>query len=297
MKCLLNRKIFILGIVLFGVFSLATQAYAAQLYFETPAQEVGVGQRFKVSIYVHSEGETVNAFGGTVHIPLFLTPISINDGNSIVALWSKRPEIESNEIMFAGIVPSGWNGNKGFLFSFIAEANLSGNEDIGLTDTLVLLHDGKGTSASLSVESLSFSANSDTLLVEFEEMTDDKEPPEVFTLEVWYDIGLFSGDAFLVFTAQDKGSGIDHYEILETQKKLRDETKDSWEYAESPYRLHDQSLKSFVYVRAVDRTGNVRVSVYEPEDPKATSASLAFIVLALILFLILGLFFLRKKHL
>lgn len=145
----LNLFLGVTSMFLLSVLSLPVQTDAARIFLETPQEAVGIGQRFEVSVYVHSEGEVVNAFEGTIRIPSFVTALSINDGGSIVALWSKRPEIVGSEIVFAGITPGGWRGPKGSLFSFTVEASTVGNEDINLINTLVLLHDGKGTPAPL----------------------------------------------------------------------------------------------------------------------------------------------------
>ena len=286
---------FISAVTLFiSILSFPVSTEAARIFLEAEISTIGVGQRFEVSVYVHSEGETVNAFAGTIHLPSLITLRAIRDGDSLIALWSKRPEIFGNNIVFAGIVPGGWKGSHGYLLSFVVEASFEGEDTIDFSDVDVLLHDGKGTPAPVLLEPLSLSISEDTALTEFVEDIKDNEPPEVFALSISRTNELFSGDAFLVFTAQDKGSGIDHYEILETRKKLRDETKGEWEYVKSPYRLNDQSLKSFVYVRAVDRAGNVRVSIYVSEERETTA--LTFVVFVLILFLVLGVFFLRKKH-
>ena len=293
----MHSRYIILGLyIVFSLGMLAVPLYAkaARLFFETSYAEVGVGQQLEISIYVHSEGEIINALSGTIRLPQFLKASAVRDGNSIIALWSRRPDIVGNDITFAGIVPGGWRGTSGLLFSFIVEATSAGSGEIDFSDATVLLHDGKGTTAPLLLEALSLRVTTDIPLIEFVGVVEDREPPEAFTITIERDVALFLGDAFLVFAAQDKGSGIDHYEIIETRKRLRDETKGVWEGAESPYRLQDQSLTSFIYVRAIDRVGNVRVSVHEPEEQKATL--LPFIILAFILFLIAGALLLRRKY-
>jgi len=89
----------------------------------------------------------------------------------------------------------------------------------------------------------------------------DTEVPEAFTPVVASDQSIFNGKYFLVFAAQDKGSGIDHYEVRETRAYGK---KRSWEIAESPYLLRDQTLSSYIYVKAVDRVGNERVAEISP---------------------------------
>ncbi len=270
-------------------------AGAAQISLETAQTTMGVGQRFEISVYVSSKEKTVNAFSGTVNLPSFIIPLAIRDGNSLIALWSRRPTVSGNEISFAGIIPGGWKGPRGYLFSFIADASSVGSGVINLSEINVLLNDGKGTPDSIFFKTLSLSVNETTPIVESVKNIKDNEPPEVFKLNIGHSEGLFSGDAFLVFTAQDKGSGIDHYEIMETENKLSDETKGRWKYTESPYRLDDQSLRSFIYVRAFDRIGNVRVSVYTPQKPR-TSSPVFTILATFLLLLIIVIFFIRRIY-
>jgi len=68
-----------------------------------------------------------------------------------------------------------------------------------------------------------------------------------------------------VFVAQDKGSGIHHYELQENRKQKIENRK--WEEAESPYVLKDQKLRSFIYVKAIDRVGNERIAMLPPRYP------------------------------
>lgn len=279
--------------ILLFVFSIPAPAEAAQIYLETRSSDLGVGQGFEVSVYVDSDRETVNAFAGTIHLPSIITPRNIRDGDSLVALWGNRPELSENKIVFAGIVPGGWNGSRGLLFSFTALASREGEGSIDFSNVEVLLHDGKGTPTSVSLRTMPLGVSKSVALVDFVEDIEDVEPPEVFVLSIGHSEELFSGDTFVVFTAQDKGSGIDHYEVLETRKKLKDESEGKWEHVKSPYRLSDQSLTSFIYVRAVDRAGNVRVSVFAPEEKKAVSLKFAIGIILLLLFFFV-MFFIRR---
>ena len=95
---------------------------------------------------------------------------------------------------------------------------------------------------------------------------------------------IFEGKYFLVFATQDKGSGISHYEAVEFRsrnlefKKLLNKALqfitnskfqilDSYKTAESPYVLRDQKLRSYIYVKAVDKNGNERIITLTPQNP------------------------------
>ena len=86
------------------------------------------------------------------------------------------------------------------------------------------------------------------------EMKADTEPPEDFTPAIVNDPNVFDGKYFLVFATQDKGTGVDHYEVREGR----------WGWfreAESPYLLKQQKISRDVYVKAVDSAGNERIAV------------------------------------
>ena len=99
----------------------------------------------------------------------------------------------------------------------------------------------------------------------------DGDPPEAFGIQIAQDQTLFDGQWFAVFSTQDKGSGIDRYEIHETTRAYDVHELDTkqipWIKAESPYVLHDQKLRRYVYVRAIDKAGNARVAAISPRYP------------------------------
>ena len=64
---------------------------------------------------------------------------------------------------------------------------------------------------------------------------------------------------------QDKGSGIEKYQVKET--KYRIFTSAKWLDSTSPYILKDQDLRSFVYVKAIDKYGNERIEKILPRNP------------------------------
>ena len=122
----------------------------------------------------------------------------------------------------------------------------------------------------------------------------DSTPPEDFKPEIGQESSVFEGKYFLNFTAQDKTSGIDHYEVTELTKTFWVFTsKEQWETVKSPYLLKDQRLKSKILVKAVDKAGNNRIAQILPAY-KIGWEDVAFLV---ILFLIIRgvIWWLRKK--
>ena len=89
------------------------------------------------------------------------------------------------------------------------------------------------------------------LFVWLDQVSADVTPPEPFTVQVLSTPGVFGGDYYAVFSTTDKQSGIDHYEVLENG---------IWKRVTDPYKLADQSLKTPVEIKAIDKAGNERIA-------------------------------------
>jgi len=281
------KKILRLISIIIVTFVFTGQAQAARLFFEAGKSEVGVGQEMEVILRLDTEEEIINAIEGEISLPEIISVKSIRDGNSIIALWTERPEISDNStIIFSGIIPGGRQTSDGEIFSLIIKTNTEGSGAISWSSARVLLHDGKGTKTEVRREALALRVDEAISITDFT-VEADLEPPEEFKLYLADDKHVFSGDYFLVFTSQDKGSGIDYYEVQETKQKLSDEKMGQWQITKSPYRIKDQTLEHFIYVRAVDRAGNTRVSIFEPPEKETKPIDYRFIALVFLAFLVL----------
>lgn len=278
-----TKRILALSIIVISIFICVPQVEAAQFFFETKDVEVGVGQEMEITLHLNSERKTINALEGTIQLSSLLDVIAVHDGNSIVAFWNERPKIDKHSIIFSGIIPGGWQGSNGRIFSFIIKTKDQGNNTLTMLNTSVLLHDGKGTRTTVKIEPLTLRVDESITLKPRISDQDDNELPEVFTPLLAQDPDIFNGDYFLVFATQDKGSSIDHYEVKEVKKILKDETNKDWQTVESPYRINNQTLKSFVYIRAIDRAGNIRVVVFEPTTTPDRNTFLVILVILLVL--------------
>jgi hypothetical protein len=86
----------------------------------------------------------------------------------------------------------------------------------------------------------------------------DTRPPEEFKPE----IAEIEGKKYLVFSATDKISGVDHYEIETYYRGIvlfGTVPTTQWKVVKSPYLLGDQNL-SKIFVKAVDKAGNEQIS-------------------------------------
>jgi len=84
--------------------------------------------------------------------------------------------------------------------------------------------------------------------------------------EIAQNSAITNGKWFLVFATQDKGSGIDHYKVKETRQRFLD-IFSKWISGESPHVLQDQELRSYIFVKAVDKAGNTRIEKITPKNP------------------------------
>lgn len=258
-----RKQIFIFPALLF--FALPITVSAATISLRTMPDDVGTGDVVLVSVLLDSTNAT-NAFSGNIRYSgNTLEPIAINDGNSIISLWITRPTISTGgtPIIFAGITPGGFSGTRGVLFSILFRAKAAGIADISLENSEVLRNDGAGGKEPVTTKPLILSIKTVPSGGYTEPV--DHTPPEPFTAYLGKDPQLYDGRNYLVFTTVDKSSGIDRYAVVESRipSFLLSFFPLSWtDTATSPYMIEDQNLTSTIYLKAVDRAGNERLSVF-----------------------------------
>ena len=285
---------FVFLFVLIGV-SAPLGAEAAVLFLESSQGEYSLGKTFIVQIKLDTEGEEINAVEIHLAYPKeILEMVDFSDGGSVLELWVKKPEIEKQgDVSFIGGVPNGFNG-KGLIGKIalraIRETAQNGTQSHAkiefLDSSQILLNDGKGTSAKLATKGAVFQILAQEAEISKnewqEELKEDNTPPESFEIEVSKDPSMFDGKYFIAFSTIDKETGIDHCEIKEGNG--------NWQEAISPYLLEDQSLKSIIKVKAVDKAGNERIETLYPEG---RSFPYWIIILILIGMVVIG-WFIKK---
>ena len=213
-----------------------------------------------------------------------------------MSLWIQRPEADRNtqelgEVFFSGLVPGGFTGEDGYLFSLFFEAVLPGEARVSTDSEQILLADGKGSKTVVKRSPLVFDITRETKAVNELASLEDFIPPEPFSLTIGRDPSIFGGKWFVAFAAQDKGFGVSYYEVQEGEK--------AWKRAQSPYLLEDQNLRSPVSVKAVDKAGNERIETLEPQKPKKWYESYAVWIIIIGIVVLAGLFgrvLWRKKN-
>jgi len=252
-------------------FSVLPAAQAAEFTITTPKSTINTRQRVKIEVWLNGQGEPVNAFEGKISWPQdYFSLETVSDANSIVNFWLIKPGADNGgNLAFAGIIPGGYADSGGLLFSATLQAQRDGEASVVFKDLQALLNDGQGTAAKVSAVPLKLNlATSTPLLLDFP--NPDNERPENFKPEISSSADLFNGQYFLVFTTQDKGSGLDYYEVVESRRELEERKikPEAWVRAASPYLLKDQKLGSYIYVKAVDKNGNERLVSVAPIKPR-----------------------------
>jgi len=283
-------KIIFILIINFVLFPVAVQG--AVLYLEPASGEYYWDDVFVAEIKIDTEGEEINAV--KIDLTFFQELLEAKDfsqGNSILAFWPEGPSFSNQEgtISFVGGVPGGFQGD-GLLGKLVFQTKKSGEQFSAqsaavrfLDSSQVLLNDGLGTPAELITKEAIF-----TIFPEKREVSEDqwrKElekddiPPEPFEIIISQDPFLFEGKYFIVFQTQDKQTGIDYYEVKEGKR--------DWQRAESPYLLEDQSLKSIIKVKAVDKAGNERMAEITPPYKVTWKDMIPWIILVIIFGLVI----------
>lgn len=253
---------------------------AAEIGVQTISSQVKTGEFFLVEVLVSSE-ESVNAVEGIITFPdNILSLQKINDGDSFISFWVEKPFLLTDgQLRFAGIIPGGFMGSKQRIFSLLFKGLQAGSAPLGLTKVKVYKNDGLGTSLAVSLVEQSVTITDSGDYVQ-QPLAYDLEAPEIFVPEISSDPSVFNGQWFLVFSAQDKGQGIAYYEVKELENRWL-AGGSNWTKISSPYILEDQSRQSYIYVRAVDRAGNDRVVLIDPQNPIAWYENFGFFAIIL----------------
>ncbi len=272
----------VLSLAFFGA-----TAQAATMSVASGVVVIKPGDVVTVTALLSADGQVINAVEGTlIYSSDLLRLESLRDGASCVTFWITRPKAGTpGKVPFAGITPGGYTGSAGMLFSATFRAVTAGQAHLALSGARALLDDGHGTAAALALRPLDVTIHAAETPPVTRVIVEDRTPPETFTPRVVQEPSVFDGKWFIAFGAQDKESGIDHYEVREIPPGLLP-GQPAWSSATSPYPLKDQALQSEIEVRAVDREGNVRTEKILPQQPLPWYLQKPFQISALILALL-----------
>ena len=264
---IVNCKLKTISFLVYTFFMLPASVFAASLYFDPADINVSVGDEVLLTIGFRSEGETINALEGIFSFASEQWEVQeVRDGDSFIHFWITKPEVSPGGIIrFSGIVPGGFPLETGTVFSLVVKARESGTGTFDVREAWAVIHDGLGTKTVLQPHTV-FYAISQRRAGDKEEKiisVADTAPPEEFAPVVVRDATTFDGKWFLVFSTRDTGSGVSRFEVYEhTSKHIPSDAK--WQVVNNPYVLVDQQRKRYVFIRAVDRAGNIREVVVAP---------------------------------
>lgn len=271
-------------------------AGAASLYFDPSVGTYGPGDTFIINVRLTTDSsQCINAGHVIVRYPTAtLRAVDFGRGSSIFSLWVGDPKIDTDAgtIDFSGGIPGGYCGRipgdaalsnilGGIVFSVVSSSTNAAPISFDPATTLYE-NDGLGTelhpklgTAAITIAHSSVGVGNPWIAT----VSADTIPPEPFTVSLESTRGVFDGKYYLVFSTVDKQSGLDHYEAY---------VRGVWNRVESPYVLPDQSLKSPIEIRAIDKAGNARMGTLSDAPPPPRQYAwgdllLSIIVLAAIL--------------
>jgi hypothetical protein len=266
------RFIFVL-LSISTTFPLVSQA--AILELSSPATSLLTPQtQFEVTVHIDTEQESLNAFSGSIQFPANLLALqSIRDGGSIIGFWIERPTEQpitsfTHAVRFSGTIPGGFTG-KGKLFSLVFQA-VSENPTVAInaTELVSLKNDGYGTQVETQSAPINFTITQPTDTGDTAEPTTavteliDTTPPKEFATQITQDPSLYENNWVAIFETTDPESGIDHYEIQESESPIP--LGQGWSTVNSPYLLQDQERKSYTHIKAVNRVGLSTITTIQP---------------------------------
>jgi hypothetical protein len=292
-----KKALLIVGVFLVVFVFISKSVFASSVTFKAPAS-VGPGTPFVVDVDFSASG-SINALNLIVNIPKEFKVVDISDGNSIVSIWIERPHVnDKNQIVASGIIPGGFIGKDAKLLRLSLLSEKLGQSLISL-DPVSISYKSSADGVSEVVTSKPFALNVIKGVKNTSTDVLDNESPESF-LPVLSKLPTDAdGKWNVVFTTQDKNSGIDHYEVAESGKRVDISDKNKvnstfWKVVTSPFELNDQSLQSYVFVKAVDKKSNYRIEVINPTNKRWYEYSLGYIIVVLV-FVILLYALSRKK--
>ncbi len=302
-KFLKHKKIKILVLILIFIFY-PVFVFGAKLYFKPAQAEYYQGQTFIVELRINTEKDCINAIeGNLVFSKDALSVIDFSQGNSILTLWTKTPEINQKEglISFAGGIPAGFCGQ---IPGDLKESNLLGKiifevkegsgrkAEVRFNNTSrVFLNDGLGTEADFNTSKAVFNILKSEKPPENEwqqQIQEDNIPPEAFQIEIQQEADVFDGKYFIVFSTTDKQTGIDYYEVKEGDR--------DWKRGQSPYLLENQTLSDIIKVRSWDKAGNKTIAEYNSSQVKKRDQVLLILISVGILISGIVIWIIRRKY-
>ncbi len=247
-------------------------------------------KNFLSVVVLMDSDKPINTISTSILFPKNIEPTNIDTAKSVVNFWIDKPTWDeaSRTLTFSGLIPGGIDGFNLSLLSVdcvVVDPSLTATLSFVSSATEAYLSDGNATPDTLSFENLVFPEALKNGSVA--SAVAAETPPEAFTPELGKDESVFNGQWFVAFSTEDKGTGIASYEVAERRPGiLWSLFPETWQSAESPYLLTDQSLGSEIDVKAIDVAGNVRFESLSPRFPRPLYENGAFWIILIGIFLL-----------
>jgi len=264
--------------------------FSANIQIETKSNVIHVGDTIVLDVVMDTEKTTLNLVEGGIKIGGSNSSVEVLElslSGSPLTLWPNKPSISADgaTISFVGGTPNGFNSNNTSLFKVILVAKSPGKFVLNPVQIKAYLNDGKGTVASVKVKSTEITIlEADSNMKSVNEWTtmlsEDKTPPEKFSISLGQDVSVYDNQKFISFNAEDLDSGVDYYEVEEGNfEKVR---------SSNTYILKEQNKDLVILVSAIDKAGNVRTIEFKnSENSKNMNILLIFTALSFfVLFII-----------
>ncbi|MCX6737706.1 MAG: cohesin domain-containing protein [Candidatus Parcubacteria bacterium] len=282
--------------------------HAAEIYLEAAKKAYSPNETVAIDVRLNfDEAESINAVAVIINFDnQALGAVDFLTGNSFLTFIDK-PAINqgAGTISFNGIIPGGYIGRlagdpdrSNLLGRVVFQVKKSGLEKTTINlsrDSIVYLNSPSGIKTKTILDLLEINILKDEVVFnpnnELKDIINqDKISPEDFKPE----IVKIENQYFLIFTSQDKQSGIDHYEIS-FSKGWSFRKNNDFKTVESPYLLSSDEREKGILLKAIDKAGNERlVKIMAPR--KVTAESWLILGLGLILIILsLSIFKLFKK--
>jgi hypothetical protein len=241
---------------------------ASGMYFTSSSNPISKDNNVLVNVYLNTGGKFINAVEGSINFSSDILDLKeIRSGNSLVNFWLEKPHLlNDNQIIFSGITPGGILGSELLIFSLVFNTKEVGKTQIRFKDIQIFENNGLGTKVKTDDKNLSLIISTGKIKGKNNFYLDDNEKPEDFIPYISHDPSIFHNQYFLVFSTIDKSSGVKYYKVREYPWFFFGFLGGKYVDAESPYLLKDQSLKSYIYVKAVDASLNERMVLIKGDN-------------------------------
>jgi hypothetical protein len=274
-------------------------SFAADVSIQEDTPTIHTKDQFEIGVEVSERKTAFNAIEGVFTYDANKVKLLRIIPGSLISFWVTEPVVTiPGEVRFSGVIPGGFLGDSGKLFSLIFEATETGSVLFEMKGLHAYQNSATGLSSDVSAspKKITILQNEPTRTprVLNASVENDITPPASFVVNAAKDPALFENQWFIVFQTTDKETGIDHYEVAET--KFFKPKPEEWVVAKNPYVLKDQTRQSYVYVKAVDKSGNEKTSVLSPLSTSWYENYFLWIIMVIVLSLLGFLFWKRSRN-